>query len=195
MSRGIYWKKEASDRRWKFIHDTDASREQAIAQGAMFFTTMALSEEYKDNGQPEPTRCGDLVLDFDSADPAVALKDMKDLCLFHLPELYDIDPQEIKFFCSGGKGFHAVLSCSLFGAEAGDPYLPLIYKEIVGDWVERFELSTVDLSMYAMRRGKMFRIENVKRANGKYKVPLFMEEVRDMGIENILKLSEGIRYV
>ena len=194
MTQGIYWKEEDANRLWKFIPDTDAARKEAINNGAMFFTTMALSEPYRGNGQPEPVRFGDFPLDFDSkSNPEKALQDLRALCLVHLTEFYDVEPHDIKFYCSGGKGFHAVLPKAMFGMEKGDPYLPMIYKRIVTDWVARFELSTIDLSMYAMKKGKMFRIENVKRANGRYKVPLTLEEVRDLPISQLLKLSERPR--
>jgi len=41
----------------------------------------------------------------------------------------------------------------------------------------------------------MFRIPNVRRNNGRYKVPLTLEEVRDLAIGDILKLSEAPRDV
>ncbi len=44
-----------------------------------------------------------------------------------------------------------------------------------------------------MRRGKMFRIPNVRRKNGHYKVPLTLEEVRELQIDELWKLSEAPR--
>ena len=176
----IYWKEEEKNRKWKIIPDTPAARKIAIKQGAMFFTWNSFSKPPKD-GEPEPIRFGDFPLDFDNEkDPGHALQDLKTLCLVHLPEIYDVDPYAIKFYLSGGKGFHAVLPASLFGAQDGDPYLPLIYKKIATLWKSEFNLKTLDLSLYNMGKGKMFRIANVRRSNGRYKVPLTLEEVRDV---------------
>jgi len=192
----IYWKEEEQNRKWKIILNTKQARKQAIEQGAMFFTWTLFSESYKGNGQPEPHRWGDFPLDFDSKkDPEQALKDIKALCLLHLPELYGVDPYAIEYFLSGGKGFHGKLSAKLFDAQEGDIYLPLIYKRIAADWKERFNLTTLDLSIYNMGRGRMFRIANVKRENGRYKVPLSLEDVRDLPIDELWKLSESPREV
>jgi len=191
---GIYWKEARKKARWKYIPDTAEARARAIKAGAMFFTWASLSAPHKGNGQPEPVRIGDLPLDFDDkANPARALRDMKAICLIHLPEFFDIDPYEIKFYCSGSKGFHAVLPKEMFGLEKGDPYLPLIYKKIVADWAARFNLPTIDQSLYAMGKGKMFRIENVKRSNGRFKVPLTFEEVQSLSIDDLLNFSKDKR--
>jgi len=196
QERYLYWMRETGNRKWNPIYDTEERRKLAIKSGAMFFTSISFSDLFSNNGQPEPTRYGDLPLDFDCKEnPDKALQDMKHLCLHHLPELYDVDPYDIKFFCSGSKGFHAVIPKELFSLEDGDPYLPLIYKRIVADWAARFDLKTADHTMYAMGKGKMFRIENVKRKNGRYKVPLTLEEVRDLSIKELWKLSEAPRNV
>jgi hypothetical protein len=191
-----YWKKEKKDTPWQLIPDTFKDRMQAIQDGAMFFTWAALSAPYTGNGQPEQVRYGNLPLDFDDADdPAQARKDVQALCLVHLPETYNIDPYAIQYSLSGGKGFHANIPAEIFGAQDGDPYLPLIYKKIALKWKEQFELTTLDTSLYCMSKGKMFRIKNVKRSNGHYKVPLTLEEVRDVAPEKLLELSTAPRQV
>jgi hypothetical protein len=196
ISRIRYWRTKIPNDPWKFMADTEIAQRLVVKQGAMYVTWTAFSRPYKDNDESEPIRYGDLPLDFDSKeDPEKALKEMRELCLIHLPEFYDLDPYEIKFYCSGSKGFHAVIPAELLGAQDGDPYLPKIYKRIVLDWAERFEISTVDHTMYAMGKGKMFRIPNVKRSNGRYKVPLTLEEVRDLSINKLWKLSEKPRNV
>jgi len=192
----IYWKEEPADRKWKTIPNTPEARQHAIKQGAMFFTWTSLSEAYKDNGQPEPHRQGDFPLDFDHKEkPEKALQDLRTLCLVHLPELFGIDPYAIEFYASGSKGFHAVIPAKLFDAQDGDTYLPLSYKRIAAEWKEKLNLQTLDLSLYNMRRGKMFRIANAKRSNGRYKVPLTLEETRDLSIDDLSKFTEAPRQV
>ncbi len=191
----IYWKEEAKERPWKQIPDTPKALELSIKQDAMYSTWMSFSKPPKD-GEPEPIRFGDFPLDFDDAkDPGKALKDLKALCLVHLPEIYDVDPYSIKFYLSGGKGFHAIIPAELFGAQAGDPRLPLIYKKIATLWKEQFNLKTLDLSLYCMGRGKMFRLPNIKRSNGLYKVPLTLEEVQDLPIEKLTALGAAPRGI
>lgn len=181
---------------WHLIPDTPDDRKKAIEKGIMYATWASLSKPYKDSQQHEPTRFGDFPLDFDDAvNPENALNDLRALCLLHLPELYGIDPYAISFFASGSKGFHAIIPARLFDAQDGDPYLPLSYKKIAAEWKERFNLQTLDLSLYNMKRGKMFRIANVKRSNGRYKSPLTLEEVRDLSIEAISELTTAPREV
>ena len=193
--RWIYWTTE-NPGKWQLIPDTELARKQAIKQGAMFFTWASLSEGYKNNGQPEPHRQGDFPLDFDHNEkPEKALQDLRTLCLVHLPELFGADPYGIKFYASGSKGFHAVISAKFFDAQDGDSYLPLSYKRIAAEWKEKLGLETLDLSLYNMRRGKMFRVPNVKRSNGRYKVPLTLEEVRDLPIERLTEVTMAPREI
>ena len=168
----------------------------AIKNGAMFFTWTSISERYNGNGGPEPHRWGDLPLDFDSPhDIKTALTDLKTLCLNYLPEFYDIDPHEINFFLSGGKGFHAVIPARLLGAESGDPRLPQIYKRIVLKWKEALNLTSLDMCLYCMKRGRMFRIPNVRRSNGKHKVPLALDEIMQGDAEGLMELGSHPRNV
>ncbi|MFH1102446.1 MAG: hypothetical protein V1714_01595 [Pseudomonadota bacterium] len=185
----IFWKEEPQTRKWKWIPNTHLARAGAIKSGAMFFTWTAFSCQ-PGNGS-EPMRFGHLPLDFDNkADPERALDEMRNLCLIVLLESFEIDAHEIQFFCSGAKGFHAVIPSYVIGSEAGHPKLPLIYKAMVHRWAESLKLKTLDLTMYAMGAGKMFRIPNVKRQNGRYKVPLSLEEVRSMSFKDLWEMSE-----
>jgi putative DNA primase/helicase len=98
---------------------------------------------------------------------------------------------DIKFYCSGSKGFHAEIPAHFFGLEDGHPELPLIYKRLVQGWVDKMGLTTIDLSMYCMKRGKMFRIANVRRPNGRYKVELSRDDIGYCSIENLWSLSDS----
>jgi len=188
-----YWKEEAKQRAWKLVPDIETEIEKAIQAGAMFKTWASFSSD-PGNGN-KVTRFGDFPLDFDSEDPEKALQDMRTLCLTHLSDIYNLDPYAIEFYCSGSKGFHAVIPCKCFGAEAGDVYLPLIYKKMASLFKETFGLETLDLSLYNMKKGKMFRLPNVKRSNDRYKVPLTLEEVRDFSFNELWELSAEPRNI
>lgn len=192
----IFWKEEPKERKWKVIPNTPEAKAQAIKQGAMFFTWTAVSDAFKGNGQPEPHRWGDFPLDFDSKDdPEKALQDLRALCLVHLPEFFGVDPYAIEYYASGSKGFHSVIPAKFFDAADGDRYLPLSYKRIAAEWKQKLELQTLDLSLYNMQRGKMFRIPNIQRSNGRYKVPLTLEEVRDLPINELTDLTKAPREI
>lgn len=188
-----YAKIERAEAPWWVIENTPEALQEAIWQGAMFVTTPALSFPYVDGG-PEPVRFGDLVLDADcKANPERALLELRRLTCFFLPEKYGISPWDTRFYCSGSKGFHAEIPAIYFGLENGHPELPLIYKRLVAGWVDELDLSTIDLSMYCMKRGKMWRLPNVKRSNGRYKVPLSRDDFAYGGIEYLWAMSEAPR--
>jgi putative DNA primase/helicase len=186
-----YAKIERPESLWWVIHDTPADIKKAKRDGAMFVTTPALSFPYVDGG-PEPNRRDDLVLDLDSRDnPQLALDDLRKLCMSYLPETYGIPTWDIKFYCSGSKGFHAEIPAHFFGLQDGHPELPIIYKRLVQGWMKTLGLTTVDMSMYCLKRGKMFRIANVRRPNGRYKVELSRDDVGYCSIENLWSLSDS----
>ena len=189
----IYWKEEKQQRQWKLIPDVGSERQKAIKAGAMFMTWNSFSEE-PGNGS-EPVRYGDFPLDFDSSDPGKALQDLKTLCFVHLEDLFGVDAYSVRYFCSGSKGYHATIPAYCFGSQEGDPYLPLIYKKIAMEFKEILQSKTLDLSLYCMGKGKMFRLENVKRSNGCFKVPLTLEEIRDLSSEEIKELSKSPRTI
>jgi|GEM_PF-4071510 len=179
---------------WWAVADTPEELQKAIRRGARFATWASLSD--LPNGKNAPTRYGDFPLDFDDAEaPENALTDCRKLCLEILPDIYGVDPYAISFFASGSKGLHAVIPASLFGLENGHPDLPAIFKIIATDWADRFGLKTLDRSMYAGGKGKMFRLPNVRRANGRFKVPLALEEVRDLPMGKIMRLAAAPREV
>jgi hypothetical protein len=190
-----YWKPEAKNTRWQLFKPEDFQK--VLRRGAMFRTWTTFSEPYQSNVHPEPHRYANYFpLDFDcEEDPEKALADMRTLCLTHLPEACDVDPRAIRFYASGAKGFHAEIPVQFFGAENGDPYIPLIFKQIAIDWAAKFGLKTLDLSLYNMKRGRMWRIPNVRRSNGRYKVPLTLEEVRDLPCNELLAFTLSPRNI
>jgi hypothetical protein len=99
----------------------------------------------------------------------------------------------MRFYCSGSKGFHAEIPARFFGLQDGHPELPLIYKRLVQGWANELSLSTIDLSMYCMGKGKMWRIPNVKRSNGRYKVPLTRDDIAWCSLESLWSLSGSTR--
>jgi DNA polymerase I len=197
----LYWKQEKAEDTWKLIEDTRQNCEEAISKGAMFFTWMSFSAPYKDDGA-EPIRYGSFPLDFDhTLAPSAALDDLKKLLLQCLPNSYGLNPEVLRYFISGSKGFHAEIPAEVFGAQAGDPFLPLIYKKIAADWIKKFNLGTtekgkpiLDLALYNMRKGRMWRLPNVRRENGRYKVPIAFEELRTEPYEQLWEKGDAPRF-
>jgi putative DNA primase/helicase len=187
----LYWKPENEVSQWRLIQNTPEARQAAINAGAMFFTWADLSAPYEP-GKPEPVRYGDCPFDFDAANPADALADARKLTR-GLTVDYGLSPHSFTVFASGEKGFHVLIDAKIFGAEGGDPLLPRIYQKIAVKLNAKYNLRTLDMSLYAMGKGKMFRLPNVKRRNGRFKVLLSFNELTTLSMPEIDILTQSQR--
>ena len=92
---------------------------------------------------------------------------------------HGVDLTMLRLFATGGRGFHIEVPWECFipkPPKNGMQRLPAIYKEIA------FELfvDTLDMRVYSGRKGRMWRTPNVVRENGKYKVPVTVDESLSM---------------
>ena len=86
----------------------------------------------------------------------------------------------------------------MFGGEEGDPLLPRIHEKMVYEINEggHHPLATsIDFSMYPMGKGKLLRMENIRRWNGRYKVPVTWDELNNMPMDDLLALTSHPRKV
>lgn len=127
--------------------------------------TSALRFKEKDLGSP---RLGCLYFDFDDeADPFLALKDARSLFVY-MREF--IDPQHIRTYFTGAKGFHIEVEPLPMGVS---PVVGLSdhYGYIAKNLQAKLELKTLDGKVYDSRR--MWRLVNtVNQKTGLYKVEL-----------------------
>lgn len=72
----------------------------------------------------------------------------------------------------------------------GIAQLPLIYREMALGMI----VPTLDMRIYSTRRGRMWRVPNVQRSNGKYKVPISLDEAMDMTAETYEQVCSEPRY-
>ena len=91
-----------------------------------------------------------------------------------------VQDSHIQVFASGSKGFHLVVPGKIFGSSNPIKDLPRIHRFMVEDIIREANLKGVDTSLYCMGKGKMLRVENKQRQNGKYKVLLTPTEVAHM---------------
>ena len=195
----VYWKRENKTESWKFVNEAELPN-LISTKGAMFATWVSFDEEPHPDEKTDyenlaVKRFGDLPLDFDAEGNMERARQ----CALDAIESFrglGIPQDAFQIYVSGGKGFHIILNREIFGAEDGDSLLPLIYREIVNDILpvndERF--SAVDRSLYCMKMGKMFRLPNVRRENGRHKIPISFEELRDTkNADDFLVMSESPR--
>lgn len=101
----------------------------------------------------------------------------------------EVDLDSISWYASGSRGFHAEIPMALFmpkPSKTGVAQLPQIYREMV----HQVYVDTMDLRVYSSRQG---RTPNVERENGKYKVPVTAQEIKDMTAEDYEELISAPR--
>lgn len=179
-----YVKGEGKEK-WKLIENSEKALQAAVNNGAHFSTVLSLDQDV-DKADPEAkiNYKGPLYFDIDSADENDSLADCRKLLLL-LYKTYGVNLNNLIIHCSGGKGFHVLVPAKVFSTGKALPYLPQIYKTMALD----FNLEHVDLGIYSGGRGRQFRIENVKRDSGRYKVKLTAAQIFGMSWDELKPLT------
>lgn len=194
----IFWAGMKDDKPhgpWVIAEDTPEGRKAALENGAAFFSTVSFEYEPVEN-KPTPIQQGNLLIDLDSEEGAIQ-SHMDCIRLINgLRDKYDVDPKNLKIWVTGSKGFHLEIPAELFGAKP-DTQLYFLFKLFVTKLIsEIFGNSpcSIDMSMYPGGKGKLLRVENIKRPNGRYKVPITNEELTRLQYPELLQLAEAPRY-
>jgi len=132
-----------------------------------------------------------LYFDLDHAeDPSVSLADARKLVHFFLNEL-DVQESDMQIYFSGSKGFHILISYSVFGIQPSNN-LHKIFKHIAGYLIHRLELTSLDMVVYTSAR--MLRLPNsVHQKTNLHKIELSKTELDTMTIEQIQELAKAPR--
>ena len=135
---------------------------------------------------------GPFYADWDAEDIEDSIRGFK-LFLVKLQEDYKFDLQSALLFATGGRGFHLEIPAKAFIAKpppGGVQQLPLVYREMALD----LATDALDLQVYSSRRGRMWRVPNIERSNGKYKVPISVDEALNMTPELYEALTAAPRF-
>lgn len=183
-----YWKPEGKAR-WTLCADTEEDIQKAIHSGATYTTVLALDQDvdHLDDGDGVKVQYkGPLYFDIDSEDEEKSLTDCRKL-LLSLYADYGVNLSQVVIHCTGGKGFHILVYPKTFGYDSkkGNAYLPYTYKNVA----LAFNLEFLDYGIYSAGKGRMWRIENLKRQNGRYKVKLTPAQVFFLTMEEITTLT------
>lgn len=136
---------------------------------------------------------GPFYIDLDSDDLNEVIPQYQKL-LRKLVNDCEIDLTQVELSATGGRGFHILIPQAIFMSKVpprGALGLPLIYKEMAN----ALFVDTLDLNIYSMKRGRMFRTLNVQRTNERYKVPITVQESFDMTPELYIQLTSAPRHV
>lgn len=181
---------------WSAIPDTAEAIQLALDNGYTAISTTALSHEPQSK-KPEPIRKGSLFLDIDCKEDQAKGIAVAQSFIHFLYCRYFVNLEGWRFWLSGGKGCHIEIPVEVFGAEAGDSYLPQTYKWMVQNLIWLTNLfgfkDYFDLSMYCMGKGKLLRQENILRANECYKVPVTSEEFLTMSPKELIAFTHSPR--
>lgn len=169
---------------WKY----DTLRKVGAINDVMYKTVLATNYTGPDGNvsQEDAVYIGEYVyFDFDGEDIEMVIAAVKRFAKRF--EDQGVDPNGFKWWASGGKGFHCFVPLDVFvqggveGLKAAElRCLPAIFRGIA----ERFYVDTLDTRIYNAKRGRMLRQENIKRSNGKYKVPVLYSEIQVMTPED-----------
>lgn len=128
-------------------------------------------------------------MDFDGEDIREAVDDAI-ACIKYFESEFGYPVEAMRIFLTGGRGVHIEIPAVTFGAEEGDPNLIYIYKTII----ETLPFKTLDRSVYNQKKGRMWRLPNQQRSNGRYKVPVSVQELMNTPYDELWALTEKPRH-
>jgi len=129
---------------------------------------------------------GPLYFDFDAEDIEDAIPAFKSF-LVNL-QAKGVNLGAVRLYATGGRGFHIEIPPHLFMGKLpphGTQALPLIYREMAHE----LYVDTLDLRVYSMGRGRMWRAPNVQRGNGGYKVQINALEALSMTADRYAEIT------
>lgn len=175
-----YYKGQEKKERWKVI---DVAQEQSrlSSESTAFATVLAVSEKVApgESVSDKASYVGPFYIDIDNdQDLASSLKTTKKIINKLLGN--GIPSEAINVWASGKKGFHITIPMECFCDGKPVERLPLVYRQMAIA-LQLFEAKDVDATVYSTGKGRMWRLENKERPdNGKYKVPVTVEELLDL---------------
>ena len=179
-----YWKPEGKAV-WKLFQDSEQGIQDAIQSGAHFYTVLSIDQDIdKLDSETKVNYKGPLYFDIDCDDENKSLADCRKL-LLSLYKDYGVNLNQIIIHCTGGKGFHIIVPAKVFSTGKANQYLPYTYKNMA----VTFGLEFLDYSIYSAGKGRMWRIENIKRTSGRHKVQLTATQIFSLDFDEIFQLT------
>ena len=175
---------------WRSIEDEQEIEAKALSIGAKKLTILALSEVINDDTDRSKVKySGPLYIDIDHKDIQEAIRSCTQL-LHHLDDL-EVPRGAVSIFASGGKGFHIIISADAFSANRPTQFLPHIYREMALE----LHVLGMDFQVYSMGRGVSWRLPNIERENGRYRVPVTADEVFNMEPQGYADITSTPRII
>lgn len=189
-----YYQIKGGEEVWRPLPST--RRAQVIEKDdPMFMTVLAVSKLAEDLTHEDKLKlayAGPYYCDWDSEDESLVI-DKVNQFLDSL-EGMGVDLDMCRLYATGGRGYHLEIPPEVFMDKIpknGFVGLPMVYREMSLAMC----VDTLDLKIYSAGRGRMWRMQNVQRENGRFKVPVTPAEMREMTPEMSRALSSEKRTV
>lgn len=188
----MYIHYQTTDNKHEQWHLAQLKDLDAVLASAKHLSVLAMDKAPREDLNYDEVRYkGDLAFDIDHSDITQSITDLQKL-LDALSAL-NVEPLYCRLYASGSKGFHIIVPAKLFSDGRAIRHLPNVYGTMALGIMERYEVSGLDMALYHGRRGSLLRVENKERADGKYKVPITLQEARTMTPELYASLTAAPR--
>lgn len=161
---------------WQHLRDAPDVDDQARKLGAKYLSILAVDtviNDEVDNPHDRQYR-GPFYIDIDCKnDLGQALESAQAICN-KLSDSYGVHEDHIYAWASGSKGVHLIVPEQVFSSGRAVKWLPLIYREMAKALWE----PGLDFQVYSQGRGNSWRLDNIQREDGNYRVPVTMTELR-----------------
>lgn len=166
--------------------------EQVKREKAFHITTLAVSELAPENWEEVKYR-GDWWFDIDHPNLTDAITSLHKL--MDVLASLDVNLEHLRYYASGSKGFHIRVPASLFDCDKEQKHLPKIYKQMALRLVFNHGITGIDMNLYNGKTGHLLRVENKPRPDGKFKVPITLEEAKGITPELYAELTKHPREI
>jgi hypothetical protein len=162
---------------WKAIPESEDIEERLKELKAKHCTILSVSEIVKEDTNLEELKYkGPLYFDIDlEGEVEKAIESCRNL-VDKLINVYEVPENQIKIYCSGSKGFHVIVHEKTFSSGRPTKLLPRVYAHMASE----MDVEGLDFAVYSAKRGRMWRLPNIQRDNGKYKVEITLQELQEM---------------
>lgn len=182
-----YQKKEHG--KWLLLPEDQATPDRLAELKAKKVTILAVNQEVDEfTDKNELSYKGPLYFDIDcKEDVYEAIKSCRALVAKLLS--LDLDPDAVQVYCSGSKGLHVVVDQRAFSTARPVKNLPLVYKEMA----KTLYVFGLDYQVYSQGRGVSWRLADVERDDGRYRVRITLDELDTLTVEDYARLTEAPR--
>lgn len=177
---------------WQILQDSPTVVEDAKRQGAKKLTILAVDAPLGiEDAKKGHNYKGPLYFDIDL--PSVADAIASALALIDkLTDHYQTPLEAIQIYASGKKGLHVLVDQrAVMARRSAVKDYPLIQKAMAAE----LYVSGLDLAPYALGKNNTFRIANVKRYDGNYRVPVRYHELKELDAEGYKRLVSAPRDI